>query len=108
MTALYTSSPHSALQTEKLLKLIQADGLLCRSLKGFEPRPQQQQMMANVIDAYNHDHIALIEAGTGTGKSLAYLIPAMLWAAGAMNGRSSPPIRSPFKSSSSIKTSPIS
>lgn len=74
-----TSIP--ALQTQKILKLIQADGLLGRSLKGFEPRPQQQSMMANIIDAYNQNHIALIEAGTGTGKSLAYLIPALLWAA---------------------------
>ena len=69
-----------AIQPEKILKLIQADGLLCRNLKGFEPRLPQQKMMANVIDAYNHDKISLIEAGTGTGKSLAYLIPALIWA----------------------------
>ena len=75
------SSPPLALQPEKILKLIQAEGVLCRNLKGFEPRLQQQRMMGNVIDAYNHDQIALIEAGTGTGKSLAYLIPAMIWAA---------------------------
>ena len=37
--------------------------------------------MRNIIEAYNHDQIALIEAGTGTGKSIAYLIPAILWAA---------------------------
>lgn len=69
------------LQTEKILKLLQTDGLIYRNLKGFEPRLQQQKMMANVIDAYNRGQIALIEAGTGTGKSLAYLIPAMIWAA---------------------------
>ena len=74
-------SPPLALDSQKILKLIQVDGLLCRTLKGFEPRLQQQKMMANVIDAYNLDHIALIEAGTGTGKSLAYLIPAIIWAA---------------------------
>lgn len=71
------------LQSQKILKLIQTDGLFCRTLKGFEPRIQQQNMMVNVIDAYNHDQIALIEAGTGTGKSLAYLIPALIWAARA-------------------------
>lgn len=75
------SSNSLALQSQKILKLIQTDGLLCRNLKGFEPRPQQQSMMANIIDAYNHDRITLIEAGTGTGKSLAYLIPALIWAA---------------------------
>jgi ATP-dependent DNA helicase DinG len=84
MTTTTTPSPSSApfvLQSQKILKLIQTDGLLCRNLKGFEPRPQQQSMMTNIIDAYNQDHITLIEAGTGTGKSLAYLIPALIWAA---------------------------
>lgn len=37
-------------------------------------------MMCNIIEAYNENQIALIEAGTGTGKSIAYLIPAILWA----------------------------
>ncbi len=64
----------------KLIKLIQKDGLLSRALNGFESRDPQQRMMKNVIDAYNHDQIALIEAGTGTGKSMAYLIPALIWA----------------------------
>lgn len=71
----------TSLQAEQIVKLIQTGGALCRSLKGFEPRVQQQKMMTNIIDAYNQNHIALIEAGTGTGKSLAYLIPALLWAA---------------------------
>lgn len=69
------------LDKEKGLALIQPAGLLSNALKGFECRPQQQQMMGNVIDAYNEGQIALIEAGTGTGKSLAYLVPAIMWAA---------------------------
>jgi ATP-dependent DNA helicase DinG len=72
---------NQGLQTEKILSLLKPEGLLIKNLKGFEPRLQQQQMMANVIEAYNQDSIALIEAGTGTGKSLAYLIPALVWAA---------------------------
>lgn len=75
------TSSNPPLHLEKTLKLIQDEGLLCRTSKGFEPRDQQQKMMANIINAYNHNHIALIEAGTGTGKSLAYLIPALIWAA---------------------------
>lgn len=75
------SNTLSALEPQKILQLIQEGGLLCRTLKGFEPRVQQQSMMTNVIDAYKQEHIALIEAGTGTGKSLAYLIPALIWAA---------------------------
>lgn len=69
------------LDPERILKTIKPDGLLARTIKGFEARPQQQMMMAKIIDAYNHDQITLIEAGTGTGKSLAYLIPALAWAA---------------------------
>jgi ATP-dependent DNA helicase DinG len=56
------------------------DGLLSRSLKNFEERPGQQEMAQQIIDAYEQDLIALIEAGTGTGKSLAYLVPAVIWA----------------------------
>jgi len=54
-------------------------GLLSRA-KNFEYRPQQQQMAAAVARALqNREHIA-VEAGTGVGKSLAYLIPAILFA----------------------------
>jgi ATP-dependent DNA helicase DinG len=70
----------SGLDVDKVLKILQKDGLLSLALKGFEPRLAQQQMMANILDAYNNQAIALIEAGTGTGKSIAYLIPALLWA----------------------------
>lgn len=69
------------LNPEKILELTASTGLLSRMIKGFEPRQQQRSMMANVIEAYNHNQISLIEAGTGTGKSLAYLIPALIWAA---------------------------
>lgn len=37
-------------------------------------------MLSDVVSAYENERIALIEAGTGTGKSLAYLLPAILWA----------------------------
>lgn len=71
----------SKLNIEKVLDILKKDGHLERSLKGFEPRKEQQQMMGNILHAYNENQIALIEAGTGTGKSFAYLIPAILWAA---------------------------
>lgn len=69
------------LDVEKVLKVLDEEGPLSCTLKGFESRQQQKLMMQNILDAYNNDEIALIEAGTGTGKSLAYLIPAILWAA---------------------------
>ena len=54
-------------------------GVLSRS-PNFEFRPQQQEMAVAVANALeNRDHLA-VEAGTGVGKSLAYLIPAILFA----------------------------
>ena len=47
-------------------------------LPGFEPRPAQRAMAATVAAALQHDGVALVEAGTGTGKTIAYLIPAIL------------------------------
>lgn len=49
-------------------------------LPGFEVRDGQLQMFHDVVKAYEEEKTFLIEAGTGTGKSLAYLIPAILWA----------------------------
>ena len=54
-------------------------GILSRA-KNFEFRPQQQEMAVAVARALqNQEHLA-VEAGTGVGKSLAYLIPAILFA----------------------------
>jgi ATP-dependent DNA helicase DinG len=56
------------------------DGPLSRILPGYEHRPQQLEMARRVEHALsNHGRLA-IEAGTGVGKSLAYLVPAALWA----------------------------
>ena len=68
------------LNIEAALSILGPAGPLAGNLKGFESRPEQVAMMRNILDAYNHNQIALIEAGTGTGKSIAYLIPALLWA----------------------------
>ncbi|WP_370543335.1 JAB domain-containing protein [Geobacter sp. OR-1] len=57
------------------------EGILASSLKGYEFREEQIRMAFLATEAFNEDKIALIEAGTGTGKSLAYLFPAVLWAA---------------------------
>ena len=48
--------------------------------KNFEYRPEQQQMAAAVADALEGNHHLVVEAGTGVGKSLAYLVPAALFA----------------------------
>jgi DNA polymerase-3 subunit epsilon/ATP-dependent DNA helicase DinG len=46
----------------------------------FERRAGQVAMALQVTDAFNHGDHLLVEAGTGTGKSLAYLLPVALWA----------------------------
>lgn len=49
----------------------------------YEKRPEQVKMAQKVADALNRHQVMLIEAGTGTGKSLAYLLPAVLFAKGS-------------------------
>jgi ATP-dependent DNA helicase DinG len=68
------------LPLNKVLALIDQGGLIQKKNPRFEARPQQKEMLKDVLEAYNTNSIALIEAGTGTGKSLAYLIPALLFA----------------------------
>lgn len=60
--------------------LFSEGGLLSQHLNGYEERVEQFQMAQQIAEAYSKDHIALVEAGTGIGKSLAYLAPAILWA----------------------------
>ncbi len=56
------------------------DGCIGIALTGYEERPEQLRMAFAVAESFNRDAVSLIEAGTGTGKSLAYLVPAVLWA----------------------------
>lgn len=53
-------------------------GLLAKKLSGFEHRQGQEQMADAVLEALNNGGKLIVEAGTGTGKTLAYLIPAIL------------------------------
>ncbi len=55
-------------------------GVLSSSLDGYEHRDEQVQMAFSIAEAFNEERVAVIEAGTGTGKSLAYLLPAVFWA----------------------------
>jgi ATP-dependent DNA helicase DinG len=53
-------------------------GPLSRALSGYEERAEQLAMTQLVERALDEDAVALVEAGTGTGKTLAYLVPALL------------------------------
>ena len=54
------------------------DGPLARSLPNFEPRNGQLDMAAAIASVFRDGGVLLAEAGTGTGKTLAYLVPAVL------------------------------
>ena len=53
-------------------------GALSRALPGYEERPDQLGMAEAVADALARRRYLIAEAGTGTGKTLAYLVPAVL------------------------------
>ena len=64
---------------ERVRTIFSENGLLSKA-KNFEFRPQQQEMAVAVARALEEDRHLVVEAGTGVGKSLAYLVPAILFA----------------------------
>lgn len=64
---------------EEIAEAFSATGLLSKS-KNFEYRPQQQELAVAVVDALERGEPLVAEAGTGVGKSLAYLVPAARFA----------------------------
>ncbi len=57
--------------------LFGADGPLARRIEGFSLRPQQAEMAAAVATTLDAGGVLITEAGTGTGKTFAYLVPAL-------------------------------
>ncbi|MEX2445446.1 MAG: helicase C-terminal domain-containing protein [Alkalispirochaeta sp.] len=68
------------LDEELLADVISENGAVAVQLPGFRVRPSQVEMLRLVTSAFNRSRIAVAEAGTGVGKSFAYLIPAVSWA----------------------------
>lgn len=64
---------------ERVRSIFAPDGQLAKA-RNFEYRPEQQTMAAAVAQALENERHLVVEAGTGVGKSLAYLIPAALFA----------------------------
>ncbi|MBD3426485.1 MAG: DEAD/DEAH box helicase [Candidatus Omnitrophica bacterium] len=62
-------------------EFFEKDGPMARELEGYEIRPQQLEMVQAVEEAIEGDRNLIVEAGTGVGKSLAYLVPFIMWAA---------------------------
>jgi hypothetical protein len=77
--------PPAAVEQEPLdLDALEAElgpaGPVARAHPAFEDRPEQRALTRMIGERYNGGGIAIAEAGTGTGKSLAYLLPAVRWA----------------------------
>src|SRR5437868_15545070 len=64
---------------ERVRTIFAENGLLSKA-KNFEFRPEQQAMAVAVAQALEEDRHLVVEAGTGVGKSLAYLVPSILFA----------------------------
>jgi len=68
------------IDAEMVACMFSEGGALSGTLDGFEARAEQVQMAQAVTEAINDGERIIIEAGTGVGKSLAYLLPAALYA----------------------------
>jgi ATP-dependent DNA helicase DinG len=70
----------SPLDRDELARALEPGGALGRIFPQYEMRESQVGMLRAVCDSFNGDEICAAEAGTGVGKSLAYLLPAVAWA----------------------------
>lgn len=69
-----------SLDVEGIMGIFEKGGVIANTMDRFEHRPQQISMVRGVTDTFNKGEFLLVEAGTGTGKSLSYLVPAIYWA----------------------------
>ncbi len=78
-----TSAPAASLSADahhaELATLFADDGTLAKGIDGYRPRSAQLTMAQAVANAIEAADSIIVEAGTGTGKTYAYLVPAMLW-----------------------------
>jgi len=73
--------PAAAIAPDDVAGLLGPDGPVARRLGRYEDRPSQREMARLISSLFSRGGVGLIEAGTGVGKSLGYLIPALRWAA---------------------------
>jgi ATP-dependent DNA helicase DinG len=68
------------LEPESIADDLGPDGAIAAAMQQYEDRPAQREMARTISTLYNDGGVGLIEAGTGVGKSLGYLLPALRWA----------------------------
>lgn len=79
--ALKANDVLDSIKLEDIDDVLDDKGKLSRFLTDYENRPEQLMMAQSIAHIFNEGGNLMVEAGTGTGKSLAYLVPAVLWAA---------------------------
>lgn len=67
------------LNPKELAVYISDGGPLSKQSPNFEERKSQIELLKNITEAFNKNQITAFEAGTGVGKSFAYLLPSMIW-----------------------------
>jgi ATP-dependent DNA helicase DinG len=73
--------PLVSLDPDAIARDLGPDGPVATLMQQYEDRTSQRNMAAAIATLYNDGGIGLLEAGTGVGKSLGYLMPALRWAA---------------------------
>ena len=73
--------PAAVLAPDDVAGVLGPEGPVARRLGRYEDRPSQREMARLVAELFTRGGVGLIEAGTGVGKSLGYLVPALRWAA---------------------------
>ncbi len=76
-------SAQAAVDPEAIARDLGPDGLIAAHMRQYEDRPGQRALADAVTALYNDGGVGLLEAGTGVGKSMGYLVPALRWAAAA-------------------------
>ncbi|HLF89634.1 MAG TPA: helicase C-terminal domain-containing protein [Anaerolineales bacterium] len=72
--------PFTPLDPDAVAAILEYGGEFSRHFPQFEHRAEQVEMLRTVVWALSEGRHLMVEAGTGTGKSVAYLVPASLWA----------------------------
>ncbi|MDA0746174.1 MAG: exonuclease domain-containing protein [bacterium] len=71
---------HTPLDLDTIQAMLEPGGLFEKKIDGYEFRQEQVAMARAVGEAANHGRLLVVEAGTGVGKSIAYLLPSILYA----------------------------
>ncbi|MFZ2095601.1 MAG: helicase C-terminal domain-containing protein [Anaerolineales bacterium] len=79
-TALTPNPQQVPLDPDEVASALELGGIFSHYFPNYEYRPQQIEMLRAVTVALSENRHLFVEAGTGTGKSMAYLLPSALWA----------------------------